>query len=104
MRVSPLYNIVKKSYSFEGCVFPLFCTICAFMTEILFIFCDTFGFIGFLTVKLTASEKSITVRNKTMKNEQQQIARKGDSKMLLENNTSKAFNHLLITVSFFSLC
>lgn len=70
MRVSPLYNIVKKSYSFEGCVFTLFCTICAFMTEISFIFCDTFGFIGFLTVKLTASQKSITVRNKNMKNEQ----------------------------------
>lgn len=72
MRVSPLYNIVKKSYSFEGCAFSLFCTICAFMTGISFIFCDTFGFIGFLTVKLAASEKSITVRKKNRKNEQQQ--------------------------------
>lgn len=38
-------------------------------------FCDTFGIIGLLTVKLTASEKSITVRNKNMKNEQQQSSK-----------------------------
>lgn len=38
-------------------------------------FCDTFGFIGFSTVKFTDSEKSIIVKNKNMKNEQPQSSK-----------------------------
>lgn len=70
MRVNPPYNNVKKLYSFEGCVFTLFCTICAFMTELPFISVTHLVLLIFLLSSSLLLKKSVIVKNKSMKNEQ----------------------------------